>query len=423
VSLLTKWFGRRPERPGVLESLVVVPGRPVADKDLPRVSVVILNLNGKHHLGPCFESLAAIEYPKDRLEVILVDNGSGDGSVAEMRAKHGWVRLIENERNVGFATGSNQGARAARDPGVFAFLNNDMRVEKAWLKELVAPIVRRECQATTSKILSWDGKKVNSAGGGMNFVGIGIQYGYLEDPAPAYDVPRKTLFACGGSMAIDAKVFEDVGGFDDEYFAYYEDVDLGWRMWVQGHECHYVPASVSYHHHSSTSSRLPREMLRLLQVRNPLLSCVKNYDETNLGLVLGPAFGLALRRMWRASGLKDEDESFRIESADAADLAGPPGILERARRKLDDLVPVKKAAAADLIGLNDLLGNWSHWMVRRGEVQGKRRRPDAEIFELFLKPRWGVDTDPTYLELQSGLMAFLGLDARFPPDSIPEPKR
>jgi GT2 family glycosyltransferase len=423
VSLFSKWFGRRPERPGVLEALVVEPGRPLADKELPRASIVVLNLNGRHHLEPCFESLAALDYPKDKLEVILVDNGSGDGSADLMREKMAWVRLLRNDRNVGFAAGSNQGARAARAADVFVFLNNDMRVEKTWLRELVAPITRKECQATTSKILSWDGKKLNSAGGGMNFVGIGIQYGYLEDPAPAYDVPRKTLFACGGAMAIDARVFEDVGGFDEEFFAYYEDVDLGWRMWVEGHACHYVPTSVCYHHHSSTSSKVPREMIRLLQVRNPLLACVKNYDDANLSRVLGPALALSMRRMWRASGLHEEEEAFRIESAPSSDLGAQPGIFERARRKLDDHVPVKKAAAADLIGINDLLGNWEHWMARRAEVQGKRRRQDAEIFELFLKPRWGVDTDPVYLDLQSGLMEFLGLEASFPPDSIPEPKR
>jgi GT2 family glycosyltransferase len=423
VSLLAKWFGRRPERPGVLESLIVTPGRPVAENDLPRAAIVVLNLNGKHHLVPCFDSIAALDYPKDRLEVILVDNGSGDGSADEMRARHPWVRLIENPRNVGFSAGSNQGALAARDPEVQVFLNNDMRVEKGWLRELVAPIARRECQATTSKILTWDGKKLNSAGGGMNFVGAGIEYGYLEEPAPAYDVPRKTLFACGGSMAVDAKVFEKVGGFDEEFFAYYEDVDLGWRMWVQGHECHYVPTSVCYHHHSSTSSKLPREMVRLLQVRNPLLACVKNYEDKNLALVLGPALALALRRMWRASGLHEEDETFRIEAAPSSDLASQPGIFERARRKLDDQVPVKKTAAADLIGINDLLGNWGHWMARRAEVQGKRLRADAEIFDLFLKPRWVVDTDPVYLELQEGLLDLLGLETMLTPDAIPEPKR
>ena len=311
MSLLSKWFGRPPEPSVVLDSLAVTPGRPLADKDLPRAAVVVLNLNGRHHLDLCFQSLAAIDYPKDRVELILVDNGSGDGSADEMRAKHPSVRLVENDRNVGFSAGSNQGAHAAKDAEVLVFLNNDMRVEKGWLRELVAPVARRECQATTSKILSWDGKKLNSAGGGMNFAGIGIQYGYLEEPGPAFDFPRKTLFACGGSMAIDAGVFEAIGGFDEEFFAYYEDVDLGWRMWVQGHTCQYVPTSVCFHHHSSTSKNLPREMIRLLQVRNPLLACVKNYDEKNLALVLAPALALALRRIRLIADL-DDDKPFRI---------------------------------------------------------------------------------------------------------------
>ncbi len=125
MSLLSKWFGRRPERPGVLESLVVTPGRPLADKDLPRAAVVVLNLNGRQHLEPCFESLAKLDYPKERLEVILVDNGSGDGSADLVREKIAWVRLLQNERNVGFAAGSNQGARAARGAEVHVFLNND----------------------------------------------------------------------------------------------------------------------------------------------------------------------------------------------------------------------------------------------------------------------------------------------------------
>jgi len=105
-----------------------------------------LNLNGRAHLASCFESLAAIDYPKDRLEVILIDNGSADGSADEMRAKHPWVRLIENAQNVGFSAGCNQGARVAKAPEVVVFLNNDARVEARWLRELVAPIVRGDCR-------------------------------------------------------------------------------------------------------------------------------------------------------------------------------------------------------------------------------------------------------------------------------------
>src|SRR5262249_53718378 len=146
--------------------------------------------------------------------------------------------------------------------------------------------------------------------------------------------------------------------------------DLGWRMWVQGHECRYVPGSVCFHHHSSTSRNLPKEMLRLLQVRNPLLACVKNYDDRHLALVLGPAFALALHRVKLHMEL-DDDTMFRIESAAQENLGGPRSLLERARRKLDDKIPIKRTAIAHVIGIDDLLGDWQHWMSRRAEVQGR----------------------------------------------------
>ncbi|MCY2960654.1 MAG: glycosyltransferase family 2 protein [Planctomycetota bacterium] len=402
--------------------LVVTPGPAVAERNLPRVSIVILNLNGKHHLKGCFESLAALDYPKDRLEVVLVNNGSDDGSVDEMRAKHAWVRLDVNERNVGFAEGCNQGASLAAKPEVLVFLNNDMRVAKPWLKELVAPIVRGECASTTAKMYSWDGKLMNSAGGGMNFHGIGIQRGYNVEPGPEFDVPVKTLFACGGAMAMSASVYRDVGGFDPEFFAYYEDVDLGWRTWVQGHETRYVPTAVCWHHHSSTSKRLPAEMIRLLQTRNPLLACFKNYDDANLRAVLAPMLALHTRRTWMVSGLHARDEEFRIESATNPKSGFFQRMLEKAHHKLDEEVLVRRIAAADLIGVNDLLGRWDHWMGRRKVVQSKRRRTDAEIFRLFLKPHWCIEGEKGYGELQRGMESFFGLDTAFPADSLPDPK-
>ncbi len=226
-----------------LADLYVTPGPAVATESLPKVLVVVLNYNGRHHLQRCFESLRALDYPSERLEVLLVDNGSEDGSVEEMRTRFPWVRLIQNPRNYGFAPACNQGAANRRDAQVVTFLNNDMRVDPQWLRELVAPIVRGECSATTSKMLSWDGSRIDSAGGGMNFHGHGLQYGYGDVPAAEHERSRRTLFACGGAMAIDAGVFESLGGFDREYFAYYEDVDLGWRTWLAGHEVHYVPTS------------------------------------------------------------------------------------------------------------------------------------------------------------------------------------
>jgi GT2 family glycosyltransferase len=409
-SRLVAPVARKGER--ALDSLRVEPGAPVDVAQLPKVAIIILNYNGSHHLKGCFDSLTELDYPKDRLEVILIDNGSDDGSQQEMRDSHQWVRLIENERNIGFSGGCNQGAAASRDSEVHVFLNNDMRVEPRWLAELVAPIVRGECQATSAKMFSWDGKLINSVGGGMNFHGIGIQTGYMELPGPEHDVPRKTLFACGGAMAIDAQVFREVGGFDQEFFAYYEDVDLGWRLWILGHSIHYVPSAVCYHHHSSTSRTFPPETIRVLQVRNPLYACFKNYDDENLRRVLPAMLALSTRRMLLISGIPS-DRPFRIEDVDL-DRPGALGkILDKAKRGFDPEMTLRRNAGADLIAINDLLGNWDHWMARREQVQRARRRADSEIFPLFMNPMWCIEDESAYRSLHAGMAKFLGIDELF----------
>lgn len=401
----------------VADSLRVDATRPLTDAELPRVAIVVLNWNGKHHLGPCFDTLKALDYPEDAFEVVLVDNGSDDGSQAEVRERHPWVRLVENDRNLGFSAGCNQGAAvscdAAEKPDVLVFLNNDMHVDPGFLRALVAPIVRGDCAATTAKMFSWDGSVLNSAGGGMNFHGIGIQRGYLEAPAPEYDEPRKTLFACGGAMAMDREVFHDVGGFDEEFFAYYEDVDLGWRTWVLGHEVRYVPTSVVYHHHSSTSRRVPPERLRLLQVRNPQLACVKNYGDEALRRVLPAMLALGVRRAISGLELRDA-EAYRIEGLSSLSGDGPGARMMRKLRKVrESHDPVSRLAVADLLGMNDLLGRWDHWMERRREIQSRRKRPDDEILPLFLRPLWCIEGDAAYGHLQSGLGELCGIEEMF----------
>lgn len=402
-----------------LGDLYVKPGKPPADGHLPRVTVVILNLNGKHHLELCFNSLLAMDYPREKLDVVMIDNASDDGSVEFVKRKWPSVRLQVNKRNVGFAPGCNQGASLRGESGVVAFLNNDMRVDKGWLRELVGPIVRGECVATTSKMMSWDGKHLDSAGGGMNFHGFGLQYGYKEEPRHEFDKPRKTLFACGGAMAMDAALFDELGGFDNEFFAYYEDVDLGWRTWVAGHEVHYVPTSVCWHHHHGTSKRLPLETVRLIQVRNPLLACFKNYDDDNLRAILPVALALAARRTLIVSGIPT-DEPYRIEHArpaapDAGDtrLSKVLGKLRLKAPARHGVAPITRIGVADLIAVNDLLSNWDHWMRRRREVQSRRRTPDAEIFRLFLRPLWCIEKDPQYQQLFEGATRFFGVDRLF----------
>lgn len=402
--------------------LSVPSAKELSDAELPKVAIVILNWNGKHHLEGCFESLAQSDYPAEAREVILVDNGSADGSAAYVRERFPWVRLEVNDRNVGFSAGCNQGACLATEADVLVFLNNDMRVEADFLRKLVAPVVRGLCIATTGRMMSWDGKVLNSAGGGMNFHGIGIQRGIDRPLEACYEEPRKTLFACGGAMAMDKKAFFEVGGFEEEFFAYYEDVDLGWRTWVHGHEVHYVPGAVCYHHHSSTSKRVPTERLRVLQVRNPMLACFKNYDEDNLRRVLPAMWGLAARRAFLSTGLSDLS-SYRIEGL--TELAAPKrGLLakikDRLRGSSETHEAISKVGMADLVAMNDLLGRWKHWSARRADIQAARKRPDSEILPLFLHPHWCIEAEGGYQELQGGLEEFLGLDDLFKDMSILE---
>jgi GT2 family glycosyltransferase len=380
-------------------------------EELPRIAIVVLNYNGRQHLEPCFKSLLELDYPRDRFDLVLVDNGSVDGSL-EIIKRAGWVRLIANGANLGFSRGCNQGAEDVEDAEILVFLNNDMRVDPGFLRELIAPITRGEVAATTAKMLSWDGKLINSAGGAMNFHGVGIQKGYMQKPAEEHDVPARTLFACGGAMAIERSVFMDVGGFDEEFFAYYEDVDLGWRLWVMGHEILYVPTSICYHHHSSTSRSFPMESIRLLQVRNPILACFKNYDDENMKRVLPVATGLAMRRMRLVAGIHDE-RPFRIEHVKTSRTDYLAKLKEKARRRVSDTIPVRREAVADFLGLNDLFGNWDHWMQRRGEVQARRKRSDAEILELFEDPLWCIEKERTYAELHNGMTSFFGVKDLF----------
>ncbi len=403
-----------------LEDLAVRPGPPLAEVDLPRVTIVIPTLDGRQDLEVCLASLAAQAYPSERVETIVVDNGSRDGTRAWLAAHHPRVRVLANAENLGFAVATNQGARAADGARVLVFVNNDVRTERSWLVELVSPILRGECAATSAKMLSWDGSRIDHAGGGSNLQGIAIAHGYGDPPGSQHAFARKCLFACGGAMAMDAALFHRLGGFDEEFFAYYEDLDLGWRTWLAGEEVHYVPAAVCRHHHSKTSRRFPPEMLRVLQARNPLLTAFKNYDDQNLRRVLPALLGLHLGRTWvmaRMGGAR----AFRVGGDSHRGWRPLRGLVDRLRRS-HGRARIGRLAIADLVAGNDLLGRLDHWVERRRAVQALRARPDAEIFGLFLQPFWCVEDDPGYQRLQASLTELLGLEELFAGATVAGPR-
>ncbi|MEZ6016978.1 MAG: glycosyltransferase [Planctomycetota bacterium] len=390
----------------IAEALRVHPGGAVDEAALPRVAVIIPTFDGLAVLVECLASLTRARYAPGRMRCIVVDNGSQDGTARHLAEHHKDVQVIALERNLGFAAACNLGARHAADAEVLVFLNNDMRVDARFLVELTSPLVRRECKATVAKRLSWDGATLDGAGVGSTFAGIAVQPGYGAPPGPEHEVPRRTLFPCGGAMAIDAATFTDVGGFDEEYFAYYEDLDLGWRMWVMGHATHYVPSAVAYHHHSHTSRRFPPATVRLVMIRNSLLTCVKNYDDANFARVLPVIVALATRRAWLAAAL--DAQPLRIESATPTHLA-PSG----ARAEDEAPVAIRALGAADLAALDDLLGRFDHWLEKRRSVQARRALPDQEIFPMFLEPLACVEGDAAYQSLQRALLDLYGVSQLF----------
>lgn len=396
-----------------IADLAVSPGAMPDSADLPQVGVVIANYNGREQLLGCLASLAAQDYPKAKLRIAVFDNGSKDGSAKAVRAEYPDVVLLENERNLGFTPAANGGAKALPESEHFAFLNNDARVEPMWLRELVAPIVRGECAATSSLMLDESGSTVDFAGGGCNFHGVAVSHGYKRPRGPEHETARRTLFACGGAMAVDANVFNAIGGFDDEFFAYYDDLDIGWRLWIAGHEVHTAPRALCRHAHSHTSGRFPYEQVRLLQVRNAILTCFKNYDRPNLDRLLPAILALAVRRTYFLVRDKD-DRALRIERA-------KPYWQHRLRKFLAKLLPgsfpsfrMGDMASADLLALNDVVGNWDHWEKRRAVVQATRKRDDSEILRLFEKPLWCIEPrDPGYVALHESMLKSFAIDELF----------
>src|SRR5438105_14224588 len=267
-------------------------------RQVPSVSRIVLNWNGRAHLEPCLRSLLDLDYDPERLEVILCDNGSEDGSADYVRARFPAVKVIQLERNHGFAEGNDLAAEQASGEWL-GFLNNDMRVERDWLNDLLAALddhPRAACLA--SRIKTWDGSALDFIGGGVNYQGHGFQVDYGEQSSDR-DVERRVLFACGGAMLIRREVFREVGGFDRDYFAYFEDVDPGWRLNLLGHQVWYTPRATAFHRHHGTASRLVAHKLRVLYERNALFTIYKCFEDRDLDRLLTTALLLLNERALR----------------------------------------------------------------------------------------------------------------------------
>jgi GT2 family glycosyltransferase len=428
---------------------------------MKKVAVAILSWNGRHHLETCLAALAGQRDPGVDWEILVLDNGSTDGTADWLRkASIPRVRLIESDVNLGFCAGNNRLVREAEDADALAFLNNDTRPQPGWLAALVDALrsAPDDVAAVSGKIVDWDGERLDFGRGVMTFDGHAFQLDFRR-PLDRARVPKageELLFACGGNLLIRRRSFLAAGGFDESYFAYLEDVDLGWRLWSGGERVIFAPEAVVRHRSSATSDLLGLYNRGFLFERNAFLTAYKNYEPGVWERIM-PALMLTLvsrtERLLVASNpgtatLRIDPYAGWIANTGDGSVCGkgaspsappvrvpvtPKNILlkmkEHGPRKFLSKVVERLQAArplpapipdapcltdertiAQLRALHWLLGHLDGAAASREQVQRRRRRPDREIFERF--PLYLVPTYPG----DEALFASPGFEAWLPRD-------
>jgi GT2 family glycosyltransferase len=421
----------------------------------PTVSVIVLNYNGLQYMESCFTSLSQLDYPHDRVELVLADNASNDGSVDYVREHFPQVSIIEFDENYGFCIGNNRAAAQSQSEFV-AFLNTDMRVDPHWLTGLIESIGNEPgVVCAGSKILNWDGSRLDFGGTLLQFLGHGRADGYQDPDLDAYDHVHYILAPCGGAMLVNRQVFAQVGGFDQDFTAYFEDIDLGWRLWILGYKVVFAPQSICYHVHFGSFSMQPEAKIQYLYERNALYTIIKNYEQQYLDRVLPLALLLQAKRAYlfgQMGGIDPVTPRFAL-STKPAEPAVPPerygsdyylrqawhtirneGLSALRHRISDELArrrgqtsapsmpdgPVAQRQSffwiqqAHLAATNDVIDNYAALLDKRADIQKNRRRTDQEIFETVRALSFDVCFDtPEYRRAHQALLDTFAIQELF----------
>lgn len=258
--------------------------------DPPLAYVIVLNWNGRGHLDACLGSLVVGSRPNTR--VLLVDNGSRDGSVAFVRERYPQVELLPLEENRGFCGGNNAGVAHALARGArwIVLLNNDTRVEPESLERLLAAgEADPEAGVLGGTIRMFDHPEaLNSTGVDLNLWGYGRDRDFAAPADAAPRPPGDVLAVSGCFLAVRREVLEEIGFLDERFFAYYEDVDFCLRVWDRtAYRVRYVPDAVIYHKVSASTSGASKYR-NLLQRKNQLRVLARHYPLPFLLRETGP---------------------------------------------------------------------------------------------------------------------------------------
>ena len=227
-----------------------------------RVTVVIPTWNGRTLLARALPALQAQTFTS--FAVLVVDNGSADGTVEWLGQAYPHIHVVSFPENRGFAAAVNAGISAARTEYV-ALLNNDTEADPAWLGALVSALDRRPaCAFAASKMVRLDAPDIiDSAGDEFNLLGLGYKRGEGFSARTEYLLEEEVTSACAGAALYRRASFDDVGLFEERFFAYFEDVDWSLRARLRGHRCVFVPTAVIRHAVGATSSRMSAWAARL----------------------------------------------------------------------------------------------------------------------------------------------------------------
>lgn len=408
-------------------------------KEIDSVDVLVVSWNGRHHLETLLPVLETQRVPGARVKVRLFDNGSSDDTVAWVRSAHPEVDVVAHPGNIGFSGANNRLAEKS-SASALALVNNDTRPQSDWLAELVAALRQAppDVAALSGCIVDWDGGRLDFGRGVMTFDGHAFQLDYHR-PMTDVELPEEggeLLFPCGGNMIVRREAYVAAGGFDETYFAYLEDVDLGWRLWSAGQRVLSAPGAIVHHRSMATSQLLGNANRGLLFERNSYLTAFKNYDAewwpklmplVQMTLLARVQHLLAYRNPHGHElavdpyGVPEEGwarapAGMVTRAGDRAGLRGPgldSGVRDawerlrsvvalrtRLRRfarpqpELPDGVPaiVDEQTLAQVRALSSIIRGLDGAVERRRRIQARRRRSDAEIFERF--PLYLVPTYP-----------------------------
>ncbi len=330
------------------------------------VSVILVNFRGAPDTIEAVEAVSRINWPMNRLEVIVVENASGDGSAELIRAAAPWVTVVEAPENLGFAAGCNYGVH--RSTGEYiALLNSDAKPDEEWISAAVTVFDdSADVAAVASKVLDWNGLVVDYIDSGLTWFGKGYKPFVGETAGTLGSTPHDVLFGTGAAMFVRRDAFLAVGGFDERYFMFYEDVDLGWRLNLKGWKFRYEPASTAFHKHHGTVDKFGQFKEDYLLERNALFTLYKNLEGRNLDSALPAALLLMMRRAVSAGALDSEELDFRNDAIDSQTEQSVPRVTLASVYAVDQFVEQLPSLSAS-----------------RSEIQSTRRVTDRALWSLF----------------------------------------